>query len=231
MMFLNNLQSSSFIKLCKYSFLFSIIIFPTSAKVINRQAYMVCQANETAYWNGSSAHCCNKTTTPVIGDDKRYACCEKWQKAYLVNETVECCSNDPNADDGICCLNSNEVAYSSTDCVPDAYADEVGIPSFVNVRCSQKAKKDSCCDGTVYEVTPTREDKRGPFYCCPSGGTIYDDLRIGLNCAPPGYKVACTYEEKNTSGEFVCRERIGCKGEVVLIQTTENSKTYTCRSS
>ena len=40
-------------------FLFFSFTFPLQAETIQRKAYRVCQANEEAYWNGSSAECCD----------------------------------------------------------------------------------------------------------------------------------------------------------------------------
>ena len=86
-----------------------------NAKSINRQAYKVCQTNEEAYWNGSSAQCCEKSIKQVQGTDY-YTCCEEWQKAYIYNGSTVCCNEDPNNTPGnICCKgkadNGIEKAY------------------------------------------------------------------------------------------------------------------------
>ena len=66
-----------------YLILFSSFFLTANAKTINRQAYKVCKTNEEAYWNGSSAQCCDtkssdyilvKNYTNGIGENG-YACC------------------------------------------------------------------------------------------------------------------------------------------------------------
>ena len=67
-----------------YLILFSSFFLTANAKTVNRQAYKVCKTNEEAYWNGSSAQCCDtsqgkyklvKNYTNGIGENG-YACCE-----------------------------------------------------------------------------------------------------------------------------------------------------------
>ncbi len=68
--------------LFKYLILLSILTLPVHAKTIHRQAYKVCEAQEEAYWNGSSAQCCDTTTHKLVKNYKDgvgeagYACCE-----------------------------------------------------------------------------------------------------------------------------------------------------------
>ena len=70
------------IKQSSYILLFLVLTCSVSAKSINRQAYKVCQTNEEAYWNGSSAQCCDTTTHELVKNYKNgvgeagYACCQ-----------------------------------------------------------------------------------------------------------------------------------------------------------
>lgn len=57
-------QLSLIYKIFIILFFFSV---PLYAETIQRQAYKVCKTNEEAYWNGSSAQCCD-TKTQYTGD-------------------------------------------------------------------------------------------------------------------------------------------------------------------
>ena len=62
----------------------SLAALPVHAKIIHRQAYKVCEAQEEAYWNGSSAQCCDtsKGKYKLVKNYKNgvgeagYACCQ-----------------------------------------------------------------------------------------------------------------------------------------------------------
>ena len=67
-----------------YLILFSSFFLTANAKTINRQAYKVCKSHEEAYWNGSSAECCDTSQKEYILvpnhvngiGESGYACCE-----------------------------------------------------------------------------------------------------------------------------------------------------------
>ena len=95
-----------------YLILFSSFFLTANAKTVNRQAYKVCQTNEEAYWNGSSAQCCDATTHKLVKNYKNgvgedgYACCEikkdtssqhNWTIVGAVNSN--CCGGYFNQDE------------------------------------------------------------------------------------------------------------------------------------
>ena len=65
-----------------YLILFSSFCLNANAKIVNRQAYKVCKTNKEAYWNGSSAQCCDTTTHELVKNytngigENGYACCQ-----------------------------------------------------------------------------------------------------------------------------------------------------------
>ena len=83
------------IKQSSYILLFLVLTCSVSAKSINRQAYKVCQTNEEAYWNGSSAQCCDTTTHELVKNYKNgvgengYGCCQKKENISSTSETSE----------------------------------------------------------------------------------------------------------------------------------------------
>ena len=87
-----------------YLILFSSFFLTANAKTINRQAYKVCKSHEEAYWNGSSAECCDTTTHKLVKNytnsigENGYACCSiqenkdsSWTDSYgtTYTETIE----------------------------------------------------------------------------------------------------------------------------------------------
>ena len=99
--------------------LFSSFFLTANAKTVNRQAYKVCKTNEEAYWNGSSAQCCDTTTHELVknyvnGTGKAgYTCCSvKEDEGPNSGWTVA------GAINGSCCsgwTNYSEVRYSIPD--------------------------------------------------------------------------------------------------------------------
>lgn len=132
--------------ICAFACFFSI---PVNARTIQRQAYKVCQAHESAYWDGSKAVCCDKAVMEVVGKEDRYGCCESGHAAYWNGSGVACCEksderpvkSSENTDTG-------EVQYQC--CKGDAY-----------VMYTDGAQKYySCCQGPVFT------NYRGEETCC-----------------------------------------------------------------
>ena len=92
-------------------FLFFSFTFPLQAETIQRKAYRVCQANEEAYWNGSSAECCDtqggeyqlvknyiNSTGEIV-----YACCKIQEDSTSSSQKISSQYAVVGAVDGSCC--------------------------------------------------------------------------------------------------------------------------------
>ena len=53
----------------------SFLTCSTEARLIQRQAYMICKTDEVAFWNGSSGQCCRGDIFKAL-ETNNYQCCE-----------------------------------------------------------------------------------------------------------------------------------------------------------
>ena len=208
MIFLDHLFSSSFIKICKYSFFFSIIIFPTSAKVINRQAYKVCASYEEAYWDGSSARCCDtsqgkyKLVTNYINgrEETSYACCEVKENEHTENVEdwgggVTVSSTDTSsgwtiagAVDGQCCSGWSSSRHSEVGPTWNHYEDNIWSRSI-----RQNGGEYYCASNWTYEADGGVMDQiyeNAGKWCVYYDGNLY--TCSCSNSGNPYYGGSCT---------------------------------------
>ena len=180
-----------------------------NAKSINRQAYKVCQTNEEAYWNGSSAQCCEKSIKQVQGTDY-YTCCEEWQNAYFYNDAVICCNEDPNKTPGnICCKgkadNGIEKAYEQGCCINNPETspeEETGDMATGQLCCNASAPYYS-----VWQEIGTTIKKYECFKCQPGQVSDLCGAEKRYACCPNGYTdwiETCSSWQMGADGNLYC---------------------------
>ena len=118
----------------------SLAALPVHAKTIHRQAYKVCEAQEEAYWNGSSAQCCDtsegkyklvKNYKNGVGE-AGYACCEikedeKTSENNGIYTTTGTGYTLVGAVNGSCCG-----GYASYHSIDNGQTDQDGNPYWTN---------------------------------------------------------------------------------------------------
>ena len=184
------------VKIFTFSTFFIIILITffslfsnSHAAKVNRRAHIVCKIDETAYWDGSRAYCCNGTAYEV--SEYRWACCQepnpKIIKDFFGN--TYCCpiESDYAANSGSqyqdrgCCLDGR-MEMTVVDPQPESSYD----PSLIT--------SSMCCYPDEQTFSATAASYLGRYSgCCPPDMAVMDWKGVymgsyyrGTKCCTPG---------------------------------------------
>ena len=218
------------VKIFTFSTFFIIILITffslfsnSHAAKVNRRAHIVCKIDETAYWDGSRAYCCNGTAYEV--SEYRWACCQEPTPKALkdIKGNRYCCSEDVDyaADSGSqyqgrgCCLpGMMEMTYVYPQ--PTSSYDETNTSSvccypgenpFYSLAASYLGRTLGCCPSNMEVVSGEHWYLQKPYRglkCCTPGSTFETCCQPGDNPQPTltlrGTKLCCPMGATASSG-------------------------------
>ncbi len=153
----------------------SFLTCSTEARLIQRQAYMICKTDEVAFWNGSSGQCCRGDIFKAL-ETNNYQCCETPNviSTVLGNPYLKSCCPPGQTPYTTSTPSNPETSTLSWCCDGDA-SEVAGRSGFF--KCCSKGEKafwdgsnEQCCNGAPVPVAGWGGEVH---HCCPEGSTAY----------------------------------------------------------